>query len=96
MSLITYDRLEGWIRVATLLALLALAWGVVAPGPLLGTAVLVLGLVGVALATAIVARGYRQRTLAQVVAGIREAPVGDAAAAPASGAGVRPGEGRTA
>ena len=93
MSPLAYDRLEGMIRVAAVLALLALAWGVVAPGPLLGSAVVVLGLIGVALATVIVVRTRRVRTLAQVVADIRETPPVDAAG-PAGSAGVHRGERR--
>ena len=94
MSPIAFDRLEGMSRVAAALAVLALAWGIVAPSPLLGTGVLVLGLIGVVLATASVVRSRRQRTLAQVVADIREAPAGHAAAGPAGRAGVRPAEGQ--
>ena len=93
MSPLAYDRLEGMIRVGAVLGLLALAWGVVAPGPLLGTALLVLGLIGVVLATVIVVRTRRVRSLAQVVADIREAPARDAAG-PAGSAGVHPGERR--
>jgi hypothetical protein len=94
MRVLTLESLEDWTRGAGLLGLVVLASAVLVPGALFWTAVLAVGLIGVALATAVLVRSRRIPSLAQVIATAQAEPT----IAPGTGrsgeAGLRPGEGR--
>jgi hypothetical protein len=75
---ITLERLAHWTRG---IALVVLAWAVLAPGGLFWTAVLALGVIGASLATAVLVHSRRIPTLAQVIASAQAEPAG----APAGG-----------
>jgi len=83
MRVSTSDRLGRWTRGLGLAALVLLAWSVFAPGGVLWTAVLMVGLIGAAAATALLVRSRRVPSLAQVIA--------RAEAEPVVGGGVRKG-----
>ena len=87
----TADHFDRWIRGAGILACVTLAWAVFLPdGALLWTAVLAVGLIGSAVATAILVRSRGVPSLAPVIASAE----GDPVAVPAGrgctiGAGLR-------
>ena len=90
MRAVTSDIFDCWTRGAGLVALTALVWAVVVPEGVFWTAVLAAGLMGAAVATAIVVRSRQEPTLAQVIATAEAEPV--VVPAPAgyrSGAGLR-------
>ena len=68
MRVSTSDRFEHWTRGLGLVALVALAWSVFGPGGVFWTAVLAAGLVGSAVATALLVRSRQAPSLAQVIA----------------------------
>ena len=68
MRVSTSERVERWARGLGLVALVVLAWSVLAPGGVFWTAVLVAGLIGSAAATALLVRSRRVPSLAQVIA----------------------------
>jgi hypothetical protein len=68
MRVLTSDRFERWTRGLGLVALVALAWSVFGPGGVFWTAVLAAGLVGSAVATALLVRSRQVPSLAQVIA----------------------------
>jgi hypothetical protein len=68
MRMITSDIFDRWTRGAGLVALVVLAWAVVVPGGVFWTAILAAGLMGSALATALLLRSRQVPTLAQVIA----------------------------
>jgi hypothetical protein len=83
MRVSTSDRFEGWTRglgLVALVALLVLAWSVLAPGGLFWTAVLAAGLVSSAATTVLLVHTRRVPSLAQVIASAEAEPVvgGDA------------------
>ncbi len=75
MRVPTSDRFERWTRGLGLGALLVLAWSLVAPGGIFWTAVLAAGLIGSAVATALLVRSRRVPSLAQVIASAEAEPV---------------------
>lgn len=83
MRISTSDRFGRWTRGLGLAALVVLAWSVFAPGGVFGAAVLAAGLIGSAVATAILVRSRQSPSLAQVIA--------RAEAEPAVGAGEQGG-----
>jgi len=88
---LTADRLDPWVRGTGILALVALAWAVLAPGGVFWTVVLVASLIGSAVAMAILVRSRSVPSLAQVVARAEAEPVVVLAGRGiTSGAGVRP------
>jgi len=89
------DRLGRWTQGAGLVALVALAWVVFVPGGLFWTAALAAGLVGSAVATAVLVRSRQVPSLAQVIASAEAEPVGPARRGYTSGARLRSrGEGK--
>jgi hypothetical protein len=68
MRALTADRFGHWTRGVGLVALLALAWGLFVPDGLFWTAVVGAGLVGSAVATALLVRRRSIPSLAQVIA----------------------------
>ena len=68
MRMITSDIFDRWTRGAGLVALVVLAWAVVVPDGIFWTAILAAGLMGAALATALLLRSRQVPTLAQVIA----------------------------
>ena len=75
MRMITSDIFDRWTRGAGLVALVALVWAVVVPDGIFWTAVLAAGLMGAAVATAVVVRSRQVPTLAQVIASAEAEPV---------------------
>jgi hypothetical protein len=85
-----------WTRGAGLVALVALVWAVVVPDGMFWTAVLAAGLIGAAVATALLVLSRQEPTLAQVIARAETEPV--VVASPGGhtgGAGLRPTGERT-
>jgi hypothetical protein len=79
MRVSTSDRFERWTRglgLVALVALLVLAWSVVAPAGFFWTAVLAAGLIGSAAATVLLLRMRRVPSLAQVIATAEAEPGG--------------------
>ena len=74
MSVLTSERLGRWTRGLGLVALVVLAWSVFAPGGVLWAAVLAAGLLGSAVATALLVRSRRVPSLAQVIASAEAEP----------------------
>ncbi len=75
MRMITSDIFDRWTRGAGLVALVALVWAVVVPEGIFWTAVLAAGLMGAAVATAVLVRSRQVPTLAQVIASAEAEPV---------------------
>jgi hypothetical protein len=75
MSVLTLERFDRWTHGIGLLALAALAWAVFVPGGVLWTAVLAAGLIGSAVATAVLVHRPSIPTLAQVIARAGAEPV---------------------
>jgi hypothetical protein len=91
MREITSDRLGRLMRGTGLVALVALAWAVFVPGGFFWSAILTAGLIGAAVATAVLVRSRSIPSLAQVIAIAEDEPVGmPARGAYARGAGSRP------
>jgi hypothetical protein len=67
MRVLTLDRVGHWARGAGLLALPALAWAVLAPGSVFWTGVLAGGLIGSAVATALLVHRPASATLTQLI-----------------------------
>jgi hypothetical protein len=86
----TSDIFDRWTRGAGLVALVALVWAVVVPDGVFWSVVLAAGLIGAAVATAVLVRSRNVPTLAQVIASAEAEPVvGPASAGYAGGAGLR-------
>jgi hypothetical protein len=75
MRVITSDRLSRWTQGTELVALAALVWAVFVPGGVLWTTVLAAGLIGSAVATAVLVRRPSIPSLAQVIASAGAEPV---------------------
>ena len=75
MRMITSDIFDRWTRGAGLVALVALVWAVVVPDGIFWTAILAAGLMGAAVATAVLVRSRQVPTLAQVIASAEAEPV---------------------
>jgi len=91
MRVMTSDVFDRWTRGAGTVALAALIWAVVVPEGIFWTAVLAAGLMGAAVATAVVVRSRQVPTLAQVIASAEAEPVfGPAPGGYTSGAALRP------
>jgi len=85
MRVLASDHFDRWIRGAGIVACVALAWAVFLPdGALFWTAVLAVGLIGSAVATAILVRSRGVPSLAQVVTSAEAEP---------AAAGLRPTRG---
>ena len=74
MRVMTSDLFGRWALGAGLVALLALVWASVVPNGIFWNAVLVLGLVGAAIATTLVVRSRQAPTLAQVITSATAGP----------------------
>jgi hypothetical protein len=74
MRVLTTDRLGRWTHRIGLVSLVALAWAILAPGGAFWTAVLAAGLVGAAVATALLVRSRKVPSLAQVIASAEAEP----------------------
>jgi len=85
------ERLVHWTRG---IALVVLAWAVLAPGGLFWTAVLALGVIGAATATGLLVHDRRTPTLAQVIAGAQAEPAAVPAGGRSGNAGPSPRQGR--
>jgi len=91
MRVMTLDIFDHWTRGAGIAALVVLLWAVVVPDGLFWTIVLAVGLIGAAVATAVLVRGRSVPTLAQVIAAAEaERVVVPAPAGYRSGAEIRP------
>ena len=75
MRVSTSDRVERWTRGLALVALGVLAWSIFAPRGVFWTAVPLAGLIGSAVATALLVRSRRVPSLAQVIASAEAEPV---------------------
>lgn len=75
MRVLTLDRVGHWTRWADVLALAALAWAVFVPGGVFWTGVLAGGLIGSAVATAVLLHGRPLPTLTQLMGGAGSDPV---------------------
>jgi len=75
MRVMTSDIFHRWTRGAGIVALVALVWAVVVPDGIFWTAILATGLMGAAVATAVVVRRRQVPTLAQVIATAEAEPV---------------------
>ncbi len=75
MRMLTSDRLGRWARGAGLVSVVALAWAVFVPEGLFWTALLGAGLIGAAVATAVLIRNRSAATLAEVIARAEAEPV---------------------
>jgi hypothetical protein len=90
MRVTTSDIFHRWTRGAGMVALVALVWAVVVPDGIFWTAVLAAGLMGAAVATAVLVRSRHVPTLAQVIASAEAEPVvPPSAAGYTGGAGLR-------
>ena len=74
MRMMTSETFERWIRGAGLVALVALVWAVVAPEGIFWTAILAVGLMGAAVATALLVRSRQAPTVAQMIASATAEP----------------------
>ena len=74
MRVLKSDRFGRWIHRIGLVSLVVLAWAVLAPGGAFWTAVLAAGLVGAAVATALLVRSRQVPSLAQVIASAETEP----------------------
>ena len=75
MRVMSPDIFDRWTRGAGLVALVALAWAVAVPAGVFWSAVLATGLVGAALATALLLRSRGVPSLAEVIASAEAEPV---------------------
>ena len=76
MRVLASDRVERWIRGTGIVALVVLVWAVFLPdGSFLWAAVLAAGLIGSAVATAILVRSRSVPSLAQVIASAEAEPI---------------------
>jgi hypothetical protein len=75
MSVFASGRLGRWTRGLGLVALVVLAWSVFAPGGVLWIAVPAAGLVGSAIATALLVRSRQVPSLAEVITSAETEPV---------------------
>ena len=75
MRVMTSKRFGRWTRGLGLACFVALAWSVFVPGGLFWAAVMAAGLIGSALATAILVRSRSTPTLAQVIATAQAEPM---------------------
>jgi hypothetical protein len=98
MRVMMSDLFGRWAQGAGLVALVALVWAVVVPDGIFWSAVLVLGLVGAAIATTLVVRSRQVPTLAQVITSATAEPALVLVPSPAgytNAAGLRPlGDGK--
>jgi hypothetical protein len=94
MRVITLDRVGSWTRGAGLLALAALAWAVFVPGGVFWAGVLAGGLIGSAVATALLVHSPASATLTQLIERAGAKPVARLSGS-RGGATVRPGGERT-
>jgi hypothetical protein len=76
MRVITLDIVGHWARGAGLLALAALAWAIFVPGGVFWTGVLAGGLIGSAVAAALLVHGPASATLTQLIGRADAKPVG--------------------
>jgi len=84
------DIFDHWTRGAGFVALVVLVWAVVVPDGVFWSIVLAAGLIGAAVATAVLVRSRSVPTLAQVIASAEAEPVvAPARAEYAGGAGLR-------
>jgi hypothetical protein len=74
MRVLTSGRFGRWIHRIGLVSLVVLAWATLAPGGAFWTAVLAAGLVGAAVATALLVRSRQVPSLAQVIASAEAEP----------------------
>ena len=74
MRVLKSDRFGRWIHRIGLVSLVVLAWAILAPGGAFWTAVLAAGLVGAAVATALLVRSRQVPSLAQVIASAESEP----------------------
>ncbi|RPH35953.1 MAG: hypothetical protein EHM91_16585 [Planctomycetota bacterium] len=72
--MLTSERLSGWIRGTGLVSVAVLAWAVLSPGGYFWAAVLAVGALGTAVATALLAQSRRVPSLARVIASARAEP----------------------
>jgi hypothetical protein len=86
--------MANWTRGIALVALAVLAWAVLVPGGPLWTALLALGVVGAAIATAMLMRSRQLPTLSQAIAAVRAEPATAPARRHPGEAGLQPREGR--
>jgi hypothetical protein len=86
--------LSDWTRGVALVGLVVLAWAFLVPGGIFWTAGLALGVIGAALATAVLVHRRRIPTLAQVISSAQAEPAMAPARADSGEAGLRPREGR--
>jgi hypothetical protein len=75
MRALTLDRAAHWTRGAGLLGLAALAWALFVPGGVFWTGVLAGGLIGSAIATALLVHNPTIPTLTQLMGGAGARPV---------------------
>jgi hypothetical protein len=75
MRVMSVDIFDRWTRGAGLLALVALAWGVFVPSGVFWSSVLAAGLIGAALATALLMRDRGMPSLADVITSAEAEPV---------------------
>jgi hypothetical protein len=98
MRALTSVRLDLWIRGTGILAVVALAWAIFLPEGPFWNVVLAAGLIGAAVATAILVRHRSIPSLAQVITSAEAEPLAVLAGGGyTSGAGFRPsprGEGK--
>ena len=91
MKELTLNRIGYWTRGAGVVALLALAWTIFVPGGgLLWSAALAAGLVGTAIAIAVITHNRSIPSLAQVITHAEDEPgIGQARGGYTGGAGLR-------
>jgi hypothetical protein len=94
MRVIRLDPAEHWTRGAGLLALAALAWAVFVPDRVFWTGVLAGGLIGSAVATALLVHGRGSATLTRLVGRAGARPVTGPSPS-RGGPNLRPGGERT-
>ena len=80
MRVMMSDPFSRFAQGAQIVALVALAWAILAPGGMFWNAVVAAGLVGVAIATTLVVRSRQLPTLAQVITSAVDAPAASGSA----------------
>jgi len=95
MRELTVDRVWQWTRGADILALAALVWVVFVPGGVFWTGVLAGGLIGSAIATALLVHNPTIPTLTQLIGGAGAKPVAGLSGSRHGGSTLRPGGERT-